>query len=113
MAADANGSLPLDLEEGENTEASSRTITVRLEVEETEALLQQAPSAYNTQINDLLLAALGRALHEWSGAKSLQVNVEGHGREDFLDGVDLSRTVGWFTSIYPVRLQLPAGEIAE
>jgi amino acid adenylation domain-containing protein/non-ribosomal peptide synthase protein (TIGR01720 family) len=113
IAADASGSLPVDLENGENTESSSRTVIVRLEVAETDALLQQAPSAYNTQINDLLLAALGQALHEWIGGKSLHVNVEGHGREDFLDGVDLSRTVGWFTSIYPVRLQLPDGGIGE
>jgi non-ribosomal peptide synthase protein (TIGR01720 family) len=113
VAAGASASLPVDLENGDNTESSSRTVIVRLEAAETEALLQQAPSAYNTQINDLLLAALARALQEWTGGKSLHVNVEGHGREDFLDGVDLSRTVGWFTSIYPVRLELPDGGFDE
>jgi non-ribosomal peptide synthase protein (TIGR01720 family) len=105
--------VPIDLDDGENLESSARTIAVCLDVAETEALLQQAPSAYNTQINDLLLTALGQALHEWTGKTCLEVNVEGHGREDFIDGINLSRTVGWFTSIYPVRLQMTEQGIGE
>ncbi|RZK99379.1 MAG: amino acid adenylation domain-containing protein, partial [Rubrivivax sp.] len=72
--------------------------------------LKEAPAAYRTQVNDLLLTALGRALHAWTGQERILIDVEGHGREE-LDaeeggqGVDLSRTVGWFTSLYPVALE--------
>ena len=68
---------------------------------ETQALLQQVPAAYNTQINDVLLTALARAWNKWSGSPVLFTNLEGHGREHLFDDVDLSRTVGWFTSIFP------------
>lgn len=57
----------------------------------------------------MLLSALGRTLTGWSGADSVLVTLEGHGREEILDGVDLSRTVGWFTTQFPVRLPAPAG----
>jgi len=96
----------------QNTEGSSHTVKVSLSVEDTQALLQQVPAAYNTQINDVLLTALARAWNQWNGSRSLFTNLEGHGREHLFDDVDLSRTVGWFTSIFPVRVDLPgaAGE---
>jgi non-ribosomal peptide synthase protein (TIGR01720 family) len=103
----------VELNGGENTEGSARTVKVRLSANATEALLYRAPVAYGTQINDLLLVALGRTLSEWAGTASLLIDLEGHGREDLFEGVDLSRTVGWFTSIYPVRLQAPVGGTAE
>jgi non-ribosomal peptide synthase protein (TIGR01720 family) len=68
--------------------------------------LQEAPEAYHTRINDLLLTALGQVLAEWTGKRTLLVDLEGHGREDIFDDVDLSRTVGWFTAIYPALLRL-------
>ena len=67
------------------------------------------PAAYRTQINDALLTALGRALAVWTGRDRVRIDLEGHGREDLFDDVDLSRTVGWFTSLFPVTLTLPAG----
>ncbi|MBN0357508.1 hypothetical protein JTM63_33740, partial [Pseudomonas aeruginosa] len=76
----------------------------RLEREWTRRLLQQAPAAYRTQINDLLLTALARVVCRWSGEAEVLVRLEGHGREDLFEDIDLSRTVGWFTSLYPVRL---------
>ncbi|HEX8651125.1 MAG TPA: non-ribosomal peptide synthase/polyketide synthase [Pyrinomonadaceae bacterium] len=96
--------LPLDHSEGANTEGSARTVSVSLNVEETRALLQDAPAAYHTQINDLLLTALAQAFTRWTGARSLLVDLEGHGREEIREGVDLSRTVGWFTTTFPVVL---------
>ena len=72
-------------------------------------MLQNVPAAYNTQINDVLLTALLRAWNKWSGSRVLFTNLEGHGRENLFEDVDLSRTVGWFTSIFPVRLELPDG----
>ncbi|GAB2781049.1 non-ribosomal peptide synthetase [Amycolatopsis magusensis] len=79
-------------------------VTVDVDERATDALLHSAPGAYRTRINDVLLAALARALTRWSGAPSVAVNLEGHGREEILDGADLSRTVGWFTTLFPVAL---------
>ncbi len=70
----------------------------------TRELLTSAHQAYNTEINDLLLTALARALHRVRGDEALCLQLEGHGREPLQDGVDISRTVGWFTSAYPVCL---------
>ena len=83
---------------------------MRLGREDTDALLRDVPGAYRTQANDVLLAALGRVLSRWTGRAAVPVALEGHGREEILDGVDLSRTVGWFTSLFPVALTLPEGE---
>ncbi|MCM3338069.1 non-ribosomal peptide synthase/polyketide synthase [Paenibacillus sp. MER TA 81-3] len=88
-----------------NTVASTRTVSVSLSAEDTTALLQEVPLAYRTQINDVLLTALLIAFHQWAGHRTLQVDMEGHGREDIFEEFDLSRTVGWFTSIFPVRLE--------
>ncbi|MDT8913030.1 non-ribosomal peptide synthase/polyketide synthase [Amycolatopsis sp. PS_44_ISF1] len=102
-------SLPVD-GSGENTYGASRSLTVRLDAGTTRSLLQDVPGVYRTQVNDVLLAALGRVLCEWTGRDRVLVDLEGHGREDLFDGVDLSRTVGWFTSIHPVVLGVPAGD---
>jgi non-ribosomal peptide synthase protein (TIGR01720 family) len=100
--------LPVDYPEGRaaNAEASSRSVSVSLDVEETEALLHEVPEAYYTQINDVLLTALAQAFAEWTGRRALLLDLEGHGREAIFEDVDLSRTVGWFTSIFPVLLEL-------
>ena len=96
--------LPLDHSRGKNTVASARTISVSLNIDETRELLQAVPVAYRTQINEVLLTALVRAVTAWSGSQSLLVDLEGHGREEIFEGADLSRTVGWFTTIFPVVL---------
>jgi non-ribosomal peptide synthase protein (TIGR01720 family) len=83
-------------------------VTVELSEEDTDALLRGAPAAYRTRINDVLLAALTWALSRWTGSSRVAVDLEGHGREDVLD-VDLSRTVGWFTTVFPVALEVPDG----
>jgi non-ribosomal peptide synthase protein (TIGR01720 family) len=75
--------------------------------------LRDAHRAYNTQINDLLLAALALAFARWTGSPSLLLDLEGHGRDPIFGDVDLSRTVGWFTSIYPVPLSLDSLEPSE
>ncbi|MCP3401818.1 non-ribosomal peptide synthase/polyketide synthase [Bradyrhizobium sp. CCGB20] len=78
----------------------------------TARLLKEAPSAYRTQVNDLLLAALARAVSRWSGIEDVVVELEGHGREDIFAGVDVSRTIGWFTTAFPVRLPGGSGDAA-
>jgi amino acid adenylation domain-containing protein/non-ribosomal peptide synthase protein (TIGR01720 family) len=98
--------LPIDLAGGGNRAASERTFSFVLEADETRDLLQEVHRAYNTRINDLLLAAFGRAIAAWTGSPMVLFDLEGHGREEIFPDVDLSRTVGWFTSIYPVLLDL-------
>jgi len=82
-----------------------RTVTVRLDAAETGALLRDAPAAYRTRIDELLVSALGRVLAGWTGQDRVLLELEGHGREDIFDDVDLSRTVGWFTTLYPCPVE--------
>ncbi|MET9443779.1 non-ribosomal peptide synthase/polyketide synthase [Streptomyces sp. NPDC006610] len=91
---------------GPNTHGTAATLTVRLEPETTEALLRRVPDVYRTQVNDVLLSALGRTLARWCGRDTVLVGVEGHGREDLFDDLDLSRTVGWFTAEFPLALRV-------
>ena len=95
--------LPRDRAEA-NSVASARRVRAGLGAEQTSRLLHEVPAAYRTQISDALLTALGMALAEWAGPGGVLVDVEGHGREDAGPGIDVSRTVGWFTSFYPVLL---------
>ena len=106
QASTRTGRLPVDYSGRVNTYASARRICVSLSLPETQALLQEVPSAYRTQINDVLLTAVAEAFAPWTGSGVLRVNLEGHGREEVVPGVDLSRTVGWFTTIFPVLLDL-------
>ncbi|MGH3669991.1 MAG: amino acid adenylation domain-containing protein, partial [Pseudonocardiaceae bacterium] len=94
---------------GANTAGSIRSVSVRLGREDTAALLHRIPGVYRTQINDVLLSALGRVLSRWTGRERVLIALEGHCREDILEGVDLSRSVGWFTTQFPVALTLPTG----
>ncbi|HWG97931.1 MAG TPA: amino acid adenylation domain-containing protein, partial [Pilimelia sp.] len=106
----AAGALPVD-GDGDATVAGTRTLAVRLGAADTDALLHRVPEAYRTRVNDVLLSALGRALAQWTGRSRVAVALEGHGREEeILDGVDLSRTVGWFTTQFPVPLELPPAD---
>jgi amino acid adenylation domain-containing protein/non-ribosomal peptide synthase protein (TIGR01720 family) len=98
--------LPVDYVGTLNTVSTSKTLSVFLNQTETKALLQEVPAKYHTQINDVLLTALVKTFAEWTGEKTLLVNLEGHGREDIFTNVDLSRTVGWFTTVFPVLLDL-------
>jgi non-ribosomal peptide synthase protein (TIGR01720 family) len=79
---------------------------MRIGAELTRQLLQEVPKVYHTEINDILLCALALTLGEWSGRRQLIVGLEGHGREVLGGDTDTSRTVGWFTNLYPVLLEL-------
>lgn len=111
--------LPRDRQQGENLEQFASAVVVRLSAEETSQLLTQAQSAYRTQVSDLLLTALAQTLARWiddvgppspEARREVAVDLEGYGREPLFDDIDLSRTVGWFTALYPVGLPLPAVE---
>lgn len=108
LAEGGSGRLPVD-HDGANLDRNRAVARAGLDAETTRRLLQEVPGRYRTQINDVLLSALGRTLTEWSGEDGVLVELEGHGREEIIDGVDLSRTVGWFTTQFPVRLTAPPG----
>nr|WP_225726860.1 non-ribosomal peptide synthetase [Nocardia sp. JCM 34519.1] len=85
-------------------------VQVELSAADTAALLTDLPAAYRCGAADAMLAALAVAVRRWRDTDddSLLIRVEGHGREEqIVPGADLSRTVGWFTSVYPVRLEIP------
>ncbi|MFI1018280.1 amino acid adenylation domain-containing protein [Streptomyces sp. NPDC020965] len=91
------------------------TVRVRLSAEITEAVLTRLPAAFKGTGADVLLAALALAMNRWRGAdRSTLVRLEGHGREEaVVPGADLSRTVGWFTSMYPARVDVRGLDLAD
>jgi amino acid adenylation domain-containing protein/non-ribosomal peptide synthase protein (TIGR01720 family) len=97
--------LPVD-RSGANTVASRRTVSCSLTAAETRAVLYDLPAKHRTQINEVLLAALVRTFTRWMRTSLLLIDLEGHGREHLVNGTDLSRTVGWFTTISPVLLNV-------
>jgi non-ribosomal peptide synthase protein (TIGR01720 family) len=99
----------LPVSSAENLESDASSVSVELTADETTALLQEVPAAYRTQINDVLLTALVMTLQRSTGGGSFLIELEGHGREDIGDDLDLSRTIGWFTSLFPLRLELTPG----
>ncbi|WP_231638781.1 condensation domain-containing protein, partial [Paenibacillus sp. JCM 10914] len=90
---------PVDEPEGSNREQDAEQVTLSLSEEETQALLKEVPPVYRTQINEVLLTALAQAMQAWTGSARLLVHMEGHGREEIGGGLDVTRTVGWFTSL--------------
>ena len=99
--------LPVDRRERPALQATEATAHVRLDAARTRALLEEVPRAYRARPNEALLAVLALACAEWTGSPYLLVDHEGHGREALgEDALDVSRTVGWFTAIYPVRLDV-------
>ncbi|WP_249930846.1 condensation domain-containing protein, partial [Paenibacillus polymyxa] len=102
--------LPKDESPSHSLNKDSELMTVTWTTQETEQLLKQAHRAYNTDMNDLLLTALGTAIHRWAGIERVLVTLEGHGRESILPELDITRTVGWFTTQFPVVLDMSAGQ---
>ncbi|MEU2589208.1 amino acid adenylation domain-containing protein, partial [Streptomyces avermitilis] len=93
-----------------DTVGRARALTLSLPPDVTSPLLTTVPAAFHAGVNDVLLTALGLAVAQWRRGHArgrhtaVLVDVEGHGREEIVEGTELSRTVGWFTSLYPVRL---------
>jgi amino acid adenylation domain-containing protein/non-ribosomal peptide synthase protein (TIGR01720 family) len=105
--------LPIDHELGANTVASQRSVIVSLSSAETSKMLLDVPKASHAQINDILLTALASTLASWIRSSSVYIDLEGHGRESLFDDLDVSRTVGWFTSLYPVFLEVDSSALPE
>ncbi|MEY4579587.1 MAG: hypothetical protein RL701_4290 [Pseudomonadota bacterium] len=106
LESEGSPDLPCDMPHASLRAGSSATVAVELSEEATEQLLRRVPEAYRTQVNDVLLTALARVLCRWAGRETVSVSLEGHGRASELD---LSRTVGWFTSVYPLQLTAALG----
>ncbi|MGD1931245.1 MAG: amino acid adenylation domain-containing protein, partial [Leptolyngbyaceae cyanobacterium] len=112
LAATPMVPLPRDFASADNRQAIADRVTVSLSEADTRRLLQEVPGAYPVQINDLLLTALVLAFEPWTGTRRLRLELEGHGREALpgaeATDIDLTRTVGWFTTLFPVALDLTA-----
>ena len=102
--------LPVDWGEGRNLAGDEKRVQRVLGEKATRELLGEAGRAYHTQVMELLVSALAGGLQRWRGQKRVRVEMEGHGREEFVKGVDVTRTVGWFTSVYPVVVEWREGE---
>jgi fengycin family lipopeptide synthetase B len=96
--------LPVDFPQGEDSVDSTEVVSCTLDAGTTENLIHRAPLSAVTQ-TDILLSALWLAFSRWTGAETLLLDLEAHGRDTFIEDADLSRTVGWFTALYPMLLQ--------
>jgi non-ribosomal peptide synthase protein (TIGR01720 family) len=96
----------------ENTVATAFSVSLGLDVAETSRLLTDVPKALRSQANEAVLAALATTLTRWTGRSACRIDLEGHGREPLFDDVDLSRTVGWLTTVFPVALAVGADRSA-
>lgn len=104
--------LPKYKPSGPGKVKTAESVSFSLNEEITRHLLQDVHRAYSTEINDILLAALSLALGDFSESTNVLINLEGHGREDVFENIDLSRTVGWFTSSYPVVLGVRESDVS-
>ena len=100
-------SIPKDNETTVDDKVKNSAMSfMRLCTKDTEKLLKNTNNAYNTEINDILLSALGLTIKEWTGENKVLINLEGHGREEIIPDINITRTVGWFTSHYPLILNV-------
>lgn len=116
-AATDPGRVPIDRQGADlardNVAATSDVVDVTLGVAETAALVRAVRRDLRTGVGEAVLWALTESLAEWSAVDSVRVDVLGHGREEDIADVDLSRTIGWFTSVTPFRLDLDPGRPAD
>nr|WP_295875037.1 non-ribosomal peptide synthetase [uncultured Chitinophaga sp.] len=102
--------LPVDNHDGANLMEDITTTSVLLDEEVTAKLLTRCYKAYRTEVNDVLLTALGQAVQALFGTDKVMVKLEGHGRENIGKDIDITRTVGWFTTSYPVVLDMSSSD---
>jgi amino acid adenylation domain-containing protein/non-ribosomal peptide synthase protein (TIGR01720 family) len=101
--------LPVDHPNGDNRVKFADHLRLSLSPAETESLLRVVPMVFNAQMNEVLLSAIAQGFQAWTGAATLRFDLESHGRSpDFADDLNLSRTVGWLTALFPVCLTVPA-----
>ena len=96
--------LPLKKQPGENTAATTRSISMVLSEKDTKLILRGIHKTYNTHIDDILLSALFLTLSKWLKLEQVMIDIERHGREPLFEDMDISRTIGWFTTMMPLLL---------
>ncbi|MED1805344.1 surfactin non-ribosomal peptide synthetase SrfAA [Bacillus subtilis] len=106
IAAEQVSLLPKDCKTEQRIVKDTSSVLCELTEEDTKHLLTDVHQPYGTEINDILLSALGLTMKEWTKGAKIGINLEGHGREDIIPNVNISRTVGWFTAQYPVVLDI-------
>ncbi|UED85076.1 non-ribosomal peptide synthase/polyketide synthase [Streptomyces profundus] len=109
VLADAGAVLADPPDPGRDVLGTVQEITLSLPVADTEPLLARVPTAFHAGVNDLLLTAMALTVTNWLRRRGqptgpVLIGLEGHGRQEIVPGLDLSRTVGWFTSLHPVRV---------
>ncbi|MEW7281160.1 amino acid adenylation domain-containing protein [Aquimarina sp. 2201CG1-2-11] len=97
---------------GDSIQGDLVTYQSVLDASDTNLLLQGVSGAYGTEINDLLLSALALTLGDWLDSDRFVIGLEGHGRESLFSHLDITRTIGWFTSLFPVVLD-GSGDLSE
>ncbi len=98
--------IPMDHQTGPNDWTAARVERMVLSAEDTEILLSHAPRAFGVQIDGIMVTAILEAFAEWVKAREFPIVLLGHGREPLYDDMDISRTVGWFNSLYPINVVL-------
>lgn len=100
--------LPLDYPRAErrSTAGSTRVVSAALSAERTASLISEVPQSYRIRTEEILLTALVQTFAQWTGSRWLRLDLDSHGRQELFADVDVSRTVGWFTALYPVLLNL-------
>ncbi|WP_445632634.1 D-alanine--poly(phosphoribitol) ligase subunit DltA [Nostoc sp. DSM 114161] len=103
----SNSELPLDFPDGiaENTEISATQIECNFSEYETDSLLYELPRTHKVRIQEVLLAVLLEVVTEWTGESKILIALESHGRESDFTAIDVSDAVGWFTSLFPCKLE--------
>jgi iturin family lipopeptide synthetase A len=104
--------LERDWPEGENRFRHKQIESFQLSETETSTLLMATHHAFNAEINDILLTALLLSIEKMYGNACIQVDIESHGREEFHQGMNVGRTIGWFTSFFPIVLDKVPGNLA-
>jgi amino acid adenylation domain-containing protein/non-ribosomal peptide synthase protein (TIGR01720 family) len=98
--------LPADYDHGTDTVGSAASVRVQLSERDTERLLRDAPRIHRIRAEDVIVTAAAATLSDWTGAPAA-MDIERHGRDGAGDDLDLSRTVGWFTQVLPLRIDEP------
>ncbi len=107
-----NSTIKRDFPDGLNIHKDHHSEILELDLSDTKQLLTEAHAAYGTQINELLISAFLLAINKQFEVNTLCIDLEGHGREEIASGINVGRTIGWFTSIYPVLLEKKGEDIS-
>ncbi len=96
--------IPIDHHQGTNTEKSAEYVTVTLTEEETQRLLRTLAKTHHLNTDEILIALLAKSLMRWCQTDCITLDIERHGREELTTEINLTGTLGWFTSLFPLRL---------